>query len=120
MEIQATHAPTSPYPCILNHSNSTSTIGWIRKPNHDPEDVPIHNKVARFHVCSMMKREACNYSQHLPGCLNNISDSFLRDFHLSDKKLITMLTSLHPSLSPSQITMLTPSPEITSWIASMA
>ena len=25
-----------PFPCILNRSNCTSTVGWIRKSNHDP------------------------------------------------------------------------------------
>ena len=67
-----------------------------------------------------MARGACNYSQHLPGRLNIIADSLSRDFHLSDKQLISMLTSLHPSLSPSQIKMVPPLTEIISWIASMA
>lgn len=120
MEIQAAHAPKTPHPCILNRSDSTSTVGWLRKSNHDPEDAPIHNEVARFHARSMMAREACNYSQHLPGRLNIIADSLSRDFHLSDEQLISMLTSLHPSLSPSQIKLVPPPPEITSWIASMA
>ena len=120
MEIQAAHAPQVPYLCILNQSDSTSTVGWLRKSNHDPEDAPIHNEVARFHARSMMKRNACNYSQHLPGRLNIISDSFSRDFHLSEEQLTSMLTSLHPSLSPSQIKMVPPPPEIISWIASMA
>jgi len=120
MEIQATHAPQTTHPCILNRSDSTSTVGWLRKSNHDPEDAPVHNEVARFHARSMMARGACNYSQHLPGRLNIIADSLSRDFHLSDEQLISMLTSLHPSLSPSQIKMVPPPPEIISWIASMA
>ena len=108
------------FSCYLNRSDSTSTVGWLRKSNHDPEEAPIHNEVARFLARHMMKMNACNYSQHLPGKENVVTDSFSRDFHLSNDQLIAMLTSLHPSLSPSQIKLVDPPPEITSWIASLA
>ena len=48
--------------------------------NHDPDDAPIHNEVAIFHARNMMRRDACNYSQHLSGYLNIISDCFSQVF----------------------------------------
>ncbi|KAL7524456.1 hypothetical protein ACHAXR_000580 [Thalassiosira sp. AJA248-18] len=68
----------------------------------------------------MIERSACNYSQHLPGRLNIIADVLSRDFHLSDTQIIAMLTSLHPSLSPSQIKIVQLPQKHISWIASLA
>ena len=121
MEVQADNMETtSPFPCILNRSDSSSTVGWLRLSNHDPLDAPVHNEVARYHARNMMARNACNYSQHLPGKLNVVADSLSRDFHLSNDQIIAMLTSLHPSLSPSQIKIIDLPQKHISWIASMA
>ena len=57
----------SPFQCIFNRNDSSSTVGWLRKSNHDPKDAPIHNEVARFHATNMLRRNVCNYSQHLTG-----------------------------------------------------
>ena len=67
-----------------------------------------------------MARQACNYSQHLPGRLNVIADCLSRDFHLSDDQLISMLTSLHPSLSHTQIKIINLPQKHISWVASLA
>ena len=121
MDLQMELDPNpNPFPCVLNRSDSTSTVGWLQKSNHEPEDAPIHNEVARFHARNMMKRKACNYSQHLPGRLNIISDCLSRDFHLTDEQLISMLTSLHPSLSPPQIKIVALPQKYISWVANMA
>ena len=110
----------SPFPCVLNMTDSTSAMGWIRKSNHDPEDAPLHSEISRFHATNMMSKNACNYSQHLPGKKNVVADSLSRDFHLSDGQIVSMLTSLHPSLSPSQIKIVQLPEKYTSRIASMA
>ena len=68
----------------------------------------------------MMDRQACNYSQHLPGVWNVVADCLSRDFHLSNEQIIAMLTSLHPSLSPSQIKIVDLPQKHISWIASLA
>jgi len=121
MEVQADMNPNkTPYPCILNRSDSSSTVGWLRKSNHDPEEAPIHNEVARTHARNMMARQACNYSQHLPGRLNIIADCLSRDFHLSDNQIIAMISSLHPSLSPSQFKLINLPQKHISWVASLA
>ena len=121
MDLQAQFDTSgNPYPCILNRTDSTSTAGWLRKSNHDASERPIHNEIARWHARNIMKRKACNYSQHLEGKLNVVTDCFSRDFHLSDDQLVSMLTSLHPSLSPSQIKVINLPEMYTSWIASLA
>ena len=78
----------SPSSCVLNKTDSTSAMGWLRKSNHDPGDTPIHNNITGFHASNTMERNACNYSQHLPGVLNVVADSLSRDFHLSDNQLV--------------------------------
>ena len=121
MEFQAELDPNpTPFPCILNRSDSTSTVGWLRKSNHEPDEAPIHNEVARFHARNMMQRQACNYSQHLPGRLNIVADCLSRDFHLTDNQITSMLTSLHPSLSPSQLKIVPLPQKYISWVANMA
>jgi len=121
MEIQAEMNPDqTPFPCILNRSDSSSTVGWLRKSNHDPGEAPIHDEVARTHARNMMARQACNYSQHLPGILNIIADCLSRDFHLSDNQIIAMISSLHPSLSTYQFKLIKIPQKHISWVASMA
>jgi hypothetical protein len=110
----------SQFPCVLNMTDSSTAMGWLRKSNHDPEDAPVHNEVARFHADNMMLRQACNYSQHLPGVKNVVADCCSRDFHLSDEELISMLTSLHPSLNPSQFRVIPLPQKYTSKVAAMA
>ena len=121
LAIQAEHDPNDcPFPCYLNRSDSTSTVGWLRKSNHDPDERPIHNEIARFHARDIMSHDACNYSQHLPGKENVVTDSLSRDFHFSNEQIIAMLTSLHPNLSTSQITIIDLPQKHISWISSLA
>ena len=101
-------------------SNSTSTVGWLKKSNHNLTEAHIHAGVARFQVRTIMSLNACTYSQHLPGKMNVVTDSLSRDFHLSNEQLISMLTSLHPSLFPTQIKIIDLPDDLTSWISSLA
>ena len=119
--IQARHDKSgSPFPCYLHRSDSTSAVGWMYKSNHDPVGAPIHNEIARYHARHTLAMNACNYSQHLPGCENVVTDCLSRDFHLSDAQISAMLTSVHPSLSNSDMKIVQVPEEITSWIASLA
>jgi hypothetical protein len=111
---------TGDFPCILSRGDSSSVVGWLRKSNHDPDDAPIHNEIARWHARNIMKANACNYSQHLEGSKNVIVDSGSHDFHLNDDQLKAMLTSLHPSLPPSRLQVVDLPEKYTSWIASLA
>ena len=91
MEVQSENAKfTTSSTCILNRSDRSSTIGWLRKSNHDPTDAPIHNEVARFHARNMMASNTWNYYQYLPEKLNVMKDSFSQDFHLSNNQIFQL------------------------------
>ena len=87
---------------MLNMTDSSTAMGWLHKSNHDPDNAPVHNEVAKSDAENMLRRHACNYSQHLSGVKNVVAECCSRDFHLSNKGLVAMLTSRHPSLLPSQ------------------
>ena len=108
------------FPCKLHQSDSTTSVGWMHKSNHDPEDAPIHNAIARYHARHTMSIKACNYSQHIPGSENVVTDCLSRDFHLSDAQIVAMLTSVHPSLNGAPIQIVPVPDEVISWIASLA
>ena len=121
MEVQSDNAKfTTPFHCILNRSDSSSTVGWLWKSNHEPIGSPIQNEVARFHAHNMMTWNACNYSQHFPGKLNVVTYSSSRDFQLSNNQIISMLTSLNSSLSTPQIKMTELPQKHTYWITQLA
>ena len=77
------------------------------------------DEVARYQARHVMPQNACNYSQHLPGRENIVSDCFSRDFHLSNSQLIAMLTSLHHSLSPDMIQIVTVPDELIARISKL-
>jgi hypothetical protein len=110
----------SPYPCLLSIGDSTSAAGWLQKSNFDPNCHPIHAEVAREHAREIMKNNACDYSQHIPGVTNVVADSLSRDFHLSNKQLISMIYTVNPPFLPQQMNILPLPKEIISWIGSLA
>ena len=119
--IQAKYDNTgASHPCYLHRSDSTSSVGWMHKSNHDPEEAPIHDEIARYHARHTMSIKACNYSQHLPGIDNVVTDCLSRDFHLSDDQIVAMLTSVHPSLHDTPIQIVPVPDEVISWISSLA
>ena len=95
-------ARPKPQPIPLHHQQEWHhEHSWgLRKSNHDLEDAPIHNEVARYHAQNSMRRNACNYSQHLLGRLDIIADCLSWDRHLSKNQLIAVFTSLHPLYPP--------------------
>ena len=110
----------SPYPCVLSLSDSSSTVGWLHKSNHDPNSSPCHNEVARWHARNLMQNKAIDYSQHIPGSENHIADSLSRDFHLTEDKLLSLFQTVCPNLLPPNAQVVEiPSPLI-SKIASLA
>lgn len=110
----------SPFPCLLSIGDSTSAAGWLQKSNFDPDCHPIHAEVAREHARVIMAHNACDYSQHIPGITNVVADSLSRDFHLSNKQLISMLYAVNPPFLPKQMNIVPLPNEITSWIGSLA
>eukprot|EP00956_Cyclotella_meneghiniana_P041032 scaffold212472_cov70-Cyclotella_meneghiniana.AAC.2 len=72
----------SPFPCHLNIGDSKVAEAWMYKSNHDPENSPVHNEIARTMAENLIARKACNYSQHIKGEENIIADSLSRDTHI--------------------------------------
>ena len=110
----------SPNPCMMNIGDSSCTIGWLHKSNFDPIQAPMHEETARRHAKTIIRRQACNYSQHIPGLTNTVADCLSRDFHLSNDELIAMLFDSKPIYLPKQMEIEELPREITSWVASLA
>ena len=107
-------------PCILSLSNSSSTVSWLHKSNHDPTSSPIHNAVARWHAQNLMANNACDYSQHVAGLENIVANCLSRDFHLTDKKILALLHDLVPHLLPPNPQIISLPTHLSSWIATIA
>jgi len=110
----------SPHPCLLSVGDSSCAAGWLNKSNFDPTLEPIHADVAREHARTIIKHNACEYSQHIPGVTNVVADCLSRDFHLSHKHLTAMLKSANPPYLPQVLTYTPLSQQILSWIGSLA
>ena len=110
----------SPHPCHLNIGDSAVSESWLYKSNFDPDENPIHDEIARTMGRDLIKRRACNYSQHLAGEENIIADSLSRDTHLSHEQHIALLTSAAPPLLPKNLQITPLSPPVISWIGSLA
>lgn len=110
----------SPFPCVLNLSDSSSTVAWMYKSNHDPEACPVHNAIARTHAENITRHNACDYSQHIAGSKNIIADILSRDIHFSDHEILSLLHAINPPLMPQNPRIVTLSNHHTSWIAGLA
>ena len=110
----------SPQPCILSLSDSSSTVSWLHKSNHDPQSSPIHNEIARWHAQNLIENDACDYSQHIKGSENLVADSLSRDHHLSDEKLLSLLKTTVPHLLPPNPQIISLHSQNTSWITTLA
>lgn len=111
---------SSPSPCLLSIGDSNCAAGWLHKSNFDPDLEPIHSEVAREHARTITSNDACEYSQHIPGVTNVVADCLSRDFHLSQKQLTSLLTTVKPPYLPQEIKFTSLSPTIVSWIGSLA
>lgn len=111
---------SSSHPCVASLSDSTSTVAWLHKSNHDPNSHPIHNAIARWHARNLLAANACDYSQHVPGSENYVADSLSRDHHLTDTKLLSLLQTTVPHLLPPNPQIITLSDQIISKIAGLA
>ena len=110
----------SPFPCHLNVGDSTVAEAWLYKSNHDPENSPVQNAIARRMANNLIQRKACNYSQHIKGETNVIADSLSRDTHLSTDEHTNLIQSTSHVLNPPNSKISPLSSQITSWIASLA
>ena len=101
------HAKKSNIPLrILAFTDSSSGLGWLFKSTFDPIKQPSHDKVARELARIGYKNNTSLFSQHVPGNHNHIADALLRDFHLSDETLTTIIQSHLPLHDCSQFKIL--------------
>jgi hypothetical protein len=110
----------STHPCHISIGDSKVTEAWMYKSNHDPDSSPTQNEITRQMATFNMKKQACNYSQHIRGEENTIADMLSRDTNLSDEQLITLINTYSPPLLPQHIQLCPLSKRITSWIDSLA
>ena len=109
----------SSYPHILAFTDSSSALGWMHHSTFNPVKDPNHDKTARYLARMLFKYEASLYSEHIPGVHNHTADSLSRDFHLSDKNIISLIKSFAPpSQVPQNLHLVPLDPAISCWIAS--
>ena len=103
--------------CLTDNS---SAIGWLFKSNFDPNTQQKHDTIATKMAKILLHSESALHPQHIPGEENIIADSLPRDFHLSNKHLQLILTSLYPTQAPKNLNILSALPnEITCWLESL-
>lgn len=108
------------YPCVLSLSDSSSTVSWLHKSNHDPASSPVHNEIARWHASNLLDYQASDYSQHIAGSENHVADSLSRDFHLNNDQLLSLLNLTCPHLLPPNPQVISLPTHLSSWIGSLA
>ena len=106
------------YSCYLANTDSSSCAGWIYNSNFISIDQLFHLLVAEKLATIFMAANSTLYSQHFRGIWNVIADSLSRDFHLTDKQLIALLTFLFPQQVPRNFHIKALPPTIISWINS--
>jgi hypothetical protein len=108
---------TEPEDCILSQTDSSTTMGWIKKTNFaDKPDEAVQLSTVRKLADILMETESCVYSQWFPGALNNIADSLSRDFHIESSHLCTLLLSHFLDQAPFGLTILPVPPGIVYWL----
>jgi len=110
---------TPPESCILSQTDSTSAAGWLRKSCFDEDTHPAQMHIARMLARVMLMAKSCLYSQWFEGKANIISDCLSRDFHLTDNKLTSLLTSHVPHQMPPGFKIRRLPKEIDSWLISL-
>ena len=109
----------SAFPHILAFTDSSSALGWMHHSTFNPVKDPNHDNTARYLARLLFKHEASLYSEHIPGVHNHTADCLSRDFHLSDKNILSLIkSSAPPSQVPHNIYMTKLDPTISCWIAS--
>jgi hypothetical protein len=103
--------------CLLSQTDSTSALGWLRKPNFaDKCDEFVQLSTARKLADILISTESCLYSQWFPGEKNLAADALSRDFHIDDTNLAQLFTFNFPDQIPFGLQILPVPPDIVSWL----
>ena len=108
------------HPHVLGFTDSNSTVGWLYHSTFDPIKNKHHDNIARHFSKLLLKFNATLHPEHIPGRHNIFGDSLSRDFHLLNKQLTNLFTSLSPHpLLPQNFKIIPLPEEISSWILSL-
>jgi hypothetical protein len=79
------HPPFGEGTCVCCQTDNTKAESWLHKTNFykDPEKIELPRWLGEHHI----KNKYCLYSQWFAGKANIVSDSLLRDYHLSNTEL---------------------------------
>ena len=107
--------------CALSMTDSTTSVGWLRKSNfiedgESPIQATIRLEVARHHALHYLNNGIQEYSQWFRGVENNVADALSRDDDRSDNKLTKILRSHCPSQVPPHFEIVPLPNKITSWL----
>ena len=92
--------------CLLSMGDSTSEMGWMQKSNFTNDDKNDTNTIEKLacarHLARIVQESFSRlYTQWFHSKDNDVSDSLLRDHHLSTSVLANLLSSIIPhQLSP--------------------
>jgi hypothetical protein len=110
--------------CALSMTDSTTAEGWMRKsnfvkPNKHPVQAKTRVDAARKYASIFMDVDIKGYSQWFEGKRNNVADALLRDWHLGDDELTSLMRSHFPEQMPESFRISPPPKEISSWLTSL-
>ena len=118
--LEILHNEDTEYMRINCLTDNSSAVGWLYKANFDPNTHQKHDEIARLMATILLESESALYPQHIPGERNIVADSLSRDFHIKNKHLQLLLTSLFPAQAPKNLRILEKLPnEITLWLESL-
>jgi hypothetical protein len=118
--------------CKLSMSDSTTSVGWLKKSNFDtdpgenedgtpidPVEAQIRMELCRKHALLCLDNEIQDFSQWFRGKDNNVTDSLSRDHHLTDEQLTYLLRLKFPEQVPEHFEIVPLPSEIVSWLTSL-
>jgi hypothetical protein len=107
--------------CALSMTNSTTSEGWLKKPNFiesakSPIQVMICLKVAHLHASHFLSQEIREYSQWFCGVDNQVANALSWDDDGTDKELTKILHSHCPSQVPEHFRIVPLPNKIALWL----
>ena len=80
---------------VLELTDVSSALGWMKKVSFGPVNKVGHDTVERWMGWTFVSNKESLYSQHIKGTKNIIADSLSRDFNISDQSLTKVSTQFY-------------------------
>ena len=91
----------------------------FKEDRESPVQATVRLEVSRSNAKIIMENKIKNYSQCLPGWMNDVSDALSRDNNISDNELINIFLSFTPSQIPDDFKIVPLPRELSSWLVLM-